>query len=125
MTDPTGICSLRSNCSSPLLARPALVLPTNRSGPAPFESDGISFAPVLQGAKIQLDRNLFWRDNGSYAVRRREWKLVTYQGQPPQLFNLLQNPNERFNLSKQHPQQVRELTDAYLIWTATVTSERQ
>ena len=99
-------------------------LATEQPG-APFESDGISFAPVLQGAKIQLDRNLFWRDNGSYAVRRREWKLVTYQGQPPQLFNLLQNPNERFNLSKQHPQQVRELTDAYLIWTATVTSERQ
>ncbi|MCP4190078.1 MAG: sulfatase-like hydrolase/transferase [Planctomycetaceae bacterium] len=85
-----------------------------------FETDGISFAPVLQGATIQLDRDLFWRDKGSYAVRRDAWKLVSHRGQRPELFNLRQDPNERVDRAKQHPQRVGELKNAYQRWATDV-----
>jgi len=75
--------------------------------------DGISFAPTLTG-KEQKARHphLYWEfhETDQMAVRKGDWKLIVFQGQP-KLFNLATDIHEDNDVSPQHPEIVKELTD--------------
>src|SRR5262249_40850546 len=91
--------------------------------PLPSERvlDGFDMAPILFGnGKGRRDLFFYYRDTQLYAVRKGAWKahLVTRSGygtdgperhQPPALYNLAQDPSERFDLSKQAPDVVADL----------------
>ena len=89
------------------------------------ELDGTSFASVLTGAVTKPDRTLFWRANGSFAVRHGDWKLVAYRGRPPLLFDLRTDVGERTNLANEQQDRVRELSNSYTLWAADVTNNGQ
>jgi uncharacterized sulfatase len=85
--------------------------------------DGIDLAPALfRGAASPRDTFQFWRDHELYALRRGPWKahFVTrgaYGRGPgrtvhdvPELYNLDEDPGERYDVAAKHPEVVRELT---------------
>lgn len=92
--------------------------------------DGISFVPLLRGAKItERQRALYWHFPNSWgprgpgigpssSIRQGDWKLIYYhQDQHMELFNLEQDLEEEHNLAANYPDKVRELAQqlgAYL-----------
>ena len=91
--------------------------------PAPADRpiDGISLLPILQGAGPG-ERNVFfyYRDTKLFAVRKGPYKVhyVTQTGygpakpevhNPPLLFNLEQDPAERFDIGKDHPDVIADI----------------
>lgn len=97
--------------------------------------DGVSLLPRVQGIEDESlsGRTLYWKFLKQWAVRRGDWKLVA-ASQPegkhgtvswllrgpvskqPQLFNLKDDPAEQKDVSKDHPEIVKELTDSYRTW---------
>ncbi|MEX0904268.1 MAG: sulfatase [Balneolaceae bacterium] len=74
--------------------------------------DGVSLAPLLAGNTIG-ERPLFWHyphygnqgERPSSMIREGEWKLVRYHADSSEvLFNLVEDLQERSELSDQHPQ---------------------
>jgi len=65
---------------------------------------GVSLLEIA-GKEDDLERTIFseYHDGGSttgtFMVRWERWKFVYYVGHPPQLFNLLSDPNELTNLA--------------------------
>ena len=51
-------------------------------------------------------------------VRNGEWKLLARHGQPLELFNLEEDPYERWNLINDFPQLAKEMTTALHAWLA-------
>lgn len=102
----------------------------------PEESiDGLSLLPRIEDSQDEYlsGRTLYWKFLKQWAVRRDDWKLVVAT-QPrgkhgdaswllkgpvsdqPQLFNLKDDPSEQKDLSKDHPEIVKELHDSYQTW---------
>lgn len=51
-------------------------------------------------------------NTSAYMLRRDNWKYIAYVGQPCQLFDLDNDPDELHNVSKEHPEVVAELDSA-------------
>lgn len=73
--------------------------------PALPNSSGRSFLPLIDGsdganwedvAYSEYCQHQFCPDGGCYQrmIRAGDWKLIYYHGQPPQLFNLAEDPDE-------------------------------
>jgi arylsulfatase A len=91
--------------------------------------DSHDFLPVLLGgAKTPIRQHLLFQSSkGVYAIRKGPWKLIATSGgiaakdgkrrmspEDPghsQLFNLKNDPGETRDVSKDHPELVRDLTD--------------
>ena len=84
----------------------------------PRYTDGLSLLPtwISEGQQAQHDY-LYWEFHeagGRQAVRQHEWKLIVLQAKDAakrqiELYNLLQDPSEQNDLTKQYPDKVREL----------------
>jgi arylsulfatase A-like enzyme len=83
--------------------------------------DGFDLAPVLFAGGVSGRTTVFfYRDTELYAVRRGPWKVhtVTRAGygpdpperrQPPLVYNLAEDPSERFDLSGRKPEVLAEI----------------
>lgn len=72
------------------------------------------------------DRKSFYGDNNlpDLAVRIGQWKfLCDYEGENPQLFDILENLDESHNLSDAHPEMVSELTKKLLAWNSKLPTD--
>ncbi len=98
--------------------------------------DGQNILPYLQNNSLEVKRDyVFWqielyKGNGNYGVtvdkrpepvatevvRKGNWKLLTKEGEPVELFNLEHDPYERWNLIKQYPEITSELASAMQNW---------
>lgn len=101
-----------------------------------LEIDGKNILPLLIKGKPVPDRGyVFWQidhynRNGNYAVvtdkrpepvatevvRKNHWKLLSREGEPIELYNLEEDPYERWNLINQYPEIVEELERAVKNW---------
>lgn len=78
--------------------------------------DGLSLAPLLGGSG-KLERNNLYFHYPHYqtmpphsAVRSGDWKLILhYEGDWVELFNLAEDPGEKNNLAKKHPEIAEQL----------------
>ena len=87
--------------------------------------DGVSLAPVLEGA-TSLDREaLFWHyphysNQGGFpggAVRMGPWKLIeNYEDGSVQLFNLEEDLSEQQDLAAEHPERVERMRERLHAW---------
>jgi arylsulfatase A-like enzyme len=96
------------------LAAAGLSAPTDK----PF--DGINLLPILRGETPATARNLFWcsgSDEGWWAVRSGDWKLVAQRAQV-ELFNLAQDVSEKTDLAKTMPDKLAVLTKLHDGWLA-------
>ncbi len=84
--------------------------------------DGVDMAPILFGnGKSKRLVEYYYYGDQVYAVRKGPFKahFTTHDGyskeepvkhNPPQLFNLPEDPSERFDVAAEHPEVVAELT---------------
>jgi arylsulfatase A-like enzyme len=106
--------------------------------PAGRVLDGYDLGPVLRGeGRSPREEMLFYRDEEVYAARLGPWKahFVTRSGygpdgpathDPPLLYNLDEDPSERFDVAARHPDVVRrilELVEAHRRTVVTVTNQ--
>jgi arylsulfatase A-like enzyme len=94
--------------------------------PAEMNTDGVSFAPLLQGAE-KTDRDaIFWHfphysnhgmQSPGGAVRCGDYKLLEYfENGTVQLFNLKNDLSEQNNLADSEPAKVKELLELLRNW---------
>ena len=79
--------------------------------------DGENLIPLLKGNPLNRDA-LFWKFAGQTAVRQGDWKLIKTRDYGPYLFNLKDDPEERENLIKKHPEKAAELEKLLAGWYA-------
>lgn len=84
--------------------------------PLPFE--GRSFYPILKGKPKQVAERdaLFWQHSRGKAVRVGDWKLVSEDKNPWELYNLADDPTELNNLAKSMPEKVAALSRQHAAW---------
>jgi len=100
--------------------------------------DGMNVSSHLLTKQPINDRGfVFWQigdyqHNGNYTsilderptpvitevVRKDNWKLLARHGKAKELFNLAEDPYERWNLINDYPQRVKEMTTALSLWLA-------
>lgn len=80
--------------------------------------DGTSLAPLLRDGEPPAERNLFWKQPNSDALRRGPWKYLRIARQE-MLFNLESDPAESNNLAATHPELMRQLKSTH----ATIARE--
>lgn len=77
---------------------------------------GTSLLPAAQNKKIR-SRDLFFEHQSSCAIISDGWKLVRVNAkQPWELINLTTDPFEENDLSKQHPEKVKDLEKRWNRW---------
>ena len=71
----------------------------------PAKVPGTSYAPALSGETLEWDDTIFYEFENVRAIRTEEWKYVErYRQGPHELYDLKNDPNERFNLYGQPKQ---------------------
>ncbi len=78
---------------------------------------GKSYAPLLQGRRLDWDNTRYGEYGDLRMIRHQQWKLVwRYPAGPHDLFDLAADPGERHNLFAQQPEvaaQLKARLDAY------------
>lgn len=96
------------------LAAAGLSPPTDK----PF--DGLNLLPILLGEKPAAGRDLYWcsgSDDGWWAVRSGDWKLVGQRAQV-ELFDLGKDVSEKSDLGRAMPEKLAALTELHDAWLA-------
>ena len=89
------------------------------TGSVPANYDGEDLLPRLKGEVSQIDRKspLFWDYVDEIVIRKGDWKFRRSGGASGDLlFNLKQDPNELYDLSKVYPEKAKELLKELLAW---------
>ncbi len=85
----------------------------------PKQVDGATLTPLLFAGKPLPERDVFWRRDENWAVRRGPWKLVG-TGEDYQLFNLHEDIGETTDLADKKPGLVKNLLESYKAWERDV-----
>ncbi len=79
--------------------------------------DGVNLLPYLSNDSLMPHQDFFWRSGYSKAFRRGDWKLyVNEKNKVTFLFNLANDPAEKYDQSKTHADKLKELQDALKDW---------
>ncbi len=84
--------------------------------------DGMNILPILLNETPAPSRSLFWSsgsDEGWWAVRSGDWKLVGQKNQTS-LFDLGKDVSEQKDLAGQNPAKITELTQLHDAWLAAM-----
>ena len=87
---------------------------------APKDIDGVPLNGLLFEEKQLPERDLFWRADDEWAVRRGKWKLVRTSNTSPRLYDLDKDIGETTDLAEKHPELIKELLHAFHIWEKDV-----
>ena len=74
---------------------------------------GRSLLRVLRGESHQGHDSLCWATSGSKAIRMGDWKLVSFKGQPWELYDLATDRTELNDLAEQQPERVASMAAAF------------
>jgi arylsulfatase A-like enzyme len=110
---------------------PTLVEVARATAPADYPLDGMSYAPLLTGAKKSLDRDAIfwhfpgylgagqgkWRTTPVGAVRAGDWKLLEFfEDGKLELYNLQDDVGEQHNVANANPAKLKELQAKLVAW---------
>ena len=94
---------------------PTLAAAAGAAMPEGVEIDGKNLLPLLDDDTDWSRETLFWQSGHYQVVRHGDWKLQVNDrptdGMKTWLFNLKDDPTERENLSRIHPEKLNELSD--------------
>ncbi len=74
---------------------------------------GKSIVPAFAADRPIPRESLWWLHEGNRAIRVGDWKLVAAKDEEWELYNLATDRSELDNLADQHPEKVRELSQAW------------
>jgi len=85
-----------------------------------WKLDGVNLLPLLEGKTTSAPHDaLYWRFGIQYAIREADWKLVKpHINRAPLLFNLVQDPGEKNDLSAAAPEKAKHLQSIWDAWNA-------
>ena len=93
--------------------------PTERAGKPILPASGRSLLPALRG-ETPPERGIPTAHEGARGYRLGDWKIVWGKRQKEpvtwQLFDLSKDPSEQHDLAAQHPDKLKELSDAWMAW---------
>jgi arylsulfatase A-like enzyme len=98
------------------------VLPTalaaaGATPPAGVKLDGVNLLPYLSGEKKEPPhQRLYWRFGQQVAIRDGSLKLVKWNQDPPQLYDLSKDVGEQQDLAASRPDDVKRLQAAWDEW---------
>jgi arylsulfatase A-like enzyme len=106
--------------------------------PTEKKLDGVNLLPFIEGSKTGTPHEfLFWRFGPQMAVRKGDWKLSLAarlgggqrrrrpnRSAERQLYNLAQDIGEKKDVSAEHADVVKELTDAWEKWNSELMAPR-
>lgn len=116
---------------------PTLCALTGTPVPSSLRSDGEDMSRAWLGENIQRREPLYWEwlfnvqgaADGymppALAIRKDDWKLfVNHDGSKAELYNITIDPSEQNNISSQHPDITKQLTETAITWSRSLpTSE--
>ena len=89
-----------------------------------FEFDGVDLLPYLTKEKEGKPHELlYFRRDNDYAIRKGDWKLCWNDASGSQtikLFNLKNDPEERYDIIEQNPELAQNLQDLFDSWDSTL-----
>jgi arylsulfatase A-like enzyme len=85
--------------------------------------DGKDVLPVLAGKAKSPHELLFWQHKGQTAVRRGDLKLLRGAGKRDGLYNVVDDPGEKNDLSEKNPGAVVELSAARDRWLGSLKNQ--
>ena len=94
-----------------------------------LKTNGKSFLPLLENKEQWTDRTVFWHsskarptntgDTKSSAIRKGDFKLINwYKEGRTELYNIVEDPSETNNISKENPQLTEQLLKELNHWKA-------
>lgn len=78
-----------------------------REGLEPLQ--GLSLSPFFRGDEREDERDLYFVFNNCRALRRGDWKVVSFYGAQWELYNIGEDRFEQNNLATEYPEMVKEL----------------
>jgi arylsulfatase A-like enzyme len=83
--------------------------------------DGVNLLPYLDGKNAETPHEtLYWRYGKQRAIRHGDWKLLGHQGNFAQLYDLAKDPGETTNRFGSETAVVKQLTETWKKWDATL-----
>jgi arylsulfatase len=99
--------------------------PTQYRGSPIQQMEGRSLLPLFQGRQRNPHEFLFWEHEGSEAVRKGKWKLVSAAGGSWELYDMERDRTELNDLSDQYPDIRGQLVEAWENWADRVRVRRR
>ena len=72
--------------------------------------------PVLRGEAASPRTGMFWEQHGNRAARWQDWKWVSLQGQPEELYDLATDIGEKRNLAAEKADVLARMRERYAAW---------
>lgn len=83
----------------------------DREGIEPLQ--GLSLAPLFRGEEREGHLNLYFTFKNCHALRRGDWKIVSFYGHRWELYNLADDRFEQTDLAGKYPELVNEMAAAW------------
>jgi arylsulfatase A-like enzyme len=77
------------------------------------EAPGRSIVPAFTGEMEEPHSNLWWLHDGHRALRYKNWKIVSPEGEPWTLYNIKTDRSEQHDLAPGMPTLLKELTERW------------
>ncbi|CAA6678497.1 MULTISPECIES: sulfatase [unclassified Lentimonas] len=81
--------------------------------------DGISLLPMINGDMTERAEGIGFQSRGIEAWSEQRYKLYRNGKKPWELYDLIEDPSEKKNIAKQHPEIVAELSKKLVTWKAS------
>lgn len=94
---------------------PSFAAATGNELPDDIVFDGYDWWPTLRGETESPRETMFWKRRNQLGARVGDWKWVD-MGNSGGLFNLAEDIGEENDLSKSHPEKLKELKGAFYDW---------
>jgi len=92
--------------------------PAMRGGKSTLPFDGKSLLGVLEGGRREPHDALYWKWSRGRAVRQGDWKLVSKEGEPWELYNVTRDGTELHDLAAAQPEKAAKLEALWNTWAA-------
>ncbi len=100
---------------------PTFAALSGASIPENLHIDGIDLSDHLLNKKVLPERYCYWGKSTGQAIRDGDWKLIRYENENIELFNLAEDINESNNLAEANPDKVSQLSLELEKWYDEVT----
>jgi len=75
--------------------------------------EGKSLIPLLNGNEREGHEELYFRFSSNRALRKGDWKVVSFYENRWELYNLATDRNEQNDLASEYPELVKELSERW------------